>query len=282
MDVNEKGGSKLKKLLKILKGHQSMLVAYSGGVDSTFLLACAKRALGDNVVAVTATSPIHAKDDLKFAKAMASELKARHVIVETNELSIKEFTRNDKDRCYYCKKEIFRHILQVGKEEGVNVVAHAITMDDLGDYRPGIKAAEELGMIAPLLEAGFTKKDVRANLKRMGIVGWDKPPSPCLATRIPYGQEITLDKLGQIHKAERFIKSLGQRLVRVRHWGKMAVVELDPKEVQKFLDPKSRAKLIDGLKALNFEIIAIDLEGYKTGKLNAFLGGEIVSKTKLA
>lgn len=273
--------SKLKVLLKVLKGYESVLVAYSGGVDSTFLLACAKKALNGNAMAVTARSPVHPKEDLSFAKAMAKELGVRHVVVDTDELKDEAFKANTLERCYYCKKEMFKKIIRIAHEEGIRVVAHGVTLDDLSDYRPGIRAAEELGILSPLVEVGFAKKDVRANLRSMGIVGWDKPASPCLATRIPYGQEITLEKLGQVKKGERFLRSMGHKIVRVRNWNGLAVLEVEPSRIQEVVDLSRNGELLDVFKKIGFQSVALDLEGYRMGKLNRFRRQRSEGSTKV-
>jgi len=262
--------SKLASLLRLLKSYRSLAVAFSGGVDSTFLVACAKKALGEGVLAITARSPIHPKDDLNFAKAMAHELGVRHIVLDTEELEDPKFRENTKDRCYHCKKHIFEKIVKSAKEQGINTVAHGITLDDLKDHRPGIKAAEEMGIVAPLVEAGFTKKDLRANMRNMGLVGWDKPASPCFASRIPYGHAITLEKIGQVRKAERALKSLGYKLVRVRNWDGMAVIEVDPSMLTKPVELSQRKLIVEELKKIGFKVVALDLEGYESGKLNRF------------
>jgi len=262
--------SKLSSLLRLLKSYGSLAVAYSGGVDSTFLVASAKKALGDGVLAITARSPIHPKDDLNFAKAMAQEIGVRHIVVDTEELDDPRFRENTKERCYHCKRHILQKIAKLAQEQGIRVIAHGITLDDLKDHRPGIKAAEEMGIVSPLAEAGFTKKELRAHMRNMGLVGWDKPPSPCLASRIPYGHEITLEKIGQVRKAERFLKSLGHRLVRVRNWDGLAVIELDPSRLKEPLDTNQRNAIVEELKKIGFKAVALDLEGYETGKLNRF------------
>lgn len=262
--------SKLGALLRLLKSYQSVAVAYSGGVDSTFLVACAKKALGNNVVAITARSPIHPKEDLNFAKAMAEQLGVRHLVVDTEEIKDPDFIKNTVERCYYCKKEMFKKILKMAEEEGIRTVIHGLTVDDLSNHRPGIRAAEEMGVLAPMVEVGFTKKDIRANLRNMEIVGWDKPASPCLATRIPYGHEITLEKIGQVRKAEKYLKGLGHKIVRVRNWDGLAVVEVEENRVQELVTPKTRHELLRSFQELGFKTVAVDLEGYKMGKLQRF------------
>lgn len=262
--------SKLGALIRILKTYQSVAVAYSGGVDSTFLTACAKKALGDNAIAITARSPIHPKEDLQFAKAMAEQIGIRHLMVDTDELKDPEFVRNTKERCYYCKKEMFQKILKAAAEEGISTVVHGITVDDLSDHRPGIIAAEEMGVLAPMVEVGLGKKEIRKALRTMNIIGWDKPASPCFVTRIPYGHEITLEKIGQVRKAEKYLRTLGFKILRVRNWDGLGVIEVEQERIGEFIDQKKRDGVIEAFQGLGFKVVAIDLEGYKMGKMNRF------------
>jgi len=263
---------KLKNLRKILSKMGSVLIAYSGGVDSTFLLKVAREELGDKVTAVTVKSEIHHLSEVTIAKMMGQKFKVKHQFIDIDILSNKEFVNNPKERCYICKKEIFSRISEIAKELNLNFVADGSNYDDLSDYRPGMKAVKELKIRSPLKEALLTKDDIRFLSKETGLPTWNKPSNSCLATRIPYGDEITQDKLKRIEEAESFIHNLGFEQVRVRYYNKLAKIEVGEKELPLLIEKDLREKIIVKLKKLGFIYITLDLQGYRTGSMNEELG----------
>jgi pyridinium-3,5-biscarboxylic acid mononucleotide sulfurtransferase len=262
--------NKLNQLKEIIKTYGKAAVAFSGGVDSTFLLKICMDVLGkENVVAVTASSETYTLTEVEFARSMASGLNANHIIFETDELSDKNFLSNGKDRCYFCKKNFYSKLIRIAGSENILYVIDGANSDDNKDYRPGIKAAFELGIKSPLMEAGFTKENIRRFSKEMGLCTWDKPANPCLASRLPYGSTITREKLLMVAQAEDFIRSLGFRITRVRHHDKIARVEVSSSEIARFCQDDIRNKVVKRLKEMGFTWVAIDLEGYRMGSLNA-------------
>ncbi|MBN2418975.1 MAG: ATP-dependent sacrificial sulfur transferase LarE [Deltaproteobacteria bacterium] len=259
---------KKEELVRKLKNMPSLLVAFSGGVDSTFLLAVAADTLGDRVIAVTANSFIHPFSDRQMAAEFVTGRGIKHIVFDSAEIKIPGFTANSPDRCYHCKKALCNKLRQIAEEKGISHIAHAINTDDLGDYRPGIKAAEETGLIAPLVDAGLSKQEIRYLSKEMGLATWDKPSMACLASRIPYGTAITEEKISMIEKAEKIIAHEGFRQYRVRHHGTVARIEVSENEISRLMDTGLREKIISGLKKLGFKHIALDLEGYTSGSMN--------------
>jgi len=260
---------KLKQLRQILHALKSCGIAYSGGVDSTFLSKVAYDVLGENAVAVTATSSTFPKRELDDAKSFAQSIGIPHIIIQSEELDIKRFSDNPPNRCYYCKKELFRKIQQVTRNHHLNVVLDGSNADDQGDYRPGERALRELHIRSPLKEAGLTKQEIRTLSKSMKLSSSNKPAFACLASRFPYNVKITKERLEQVEAAEKYLFSLGIRQCRVRYHEHIARIEVGADELAAILTYAS--KIIKRFKALGFTYITLDLEGYRTGSLNEML-----------
>jgi pyridinium-3,5-biscarboxylic acid mononucleotide sulfurtransferase len=260
---------KVKKLKSILKDMGSVLVAYSGGVDSTFLLKVCRQVLGDNVLAVTGDSATYPAQELAFAKKAARDIGSRHLIIKTDELADKRFTANSPRRCYYCKSELFGALKSLAKEKKMNFVIDASSVSDRHDYRPGSKAGQLLGVRSPLEEAGFTKEDIRKASRALKLSTWDKPSLACLASRIPYGTPIAPALLGRISKAEKFLQGLGFRQVRLRHYNGLCRIEVPESNIAALVAQRDR--ITRRLKKLGYQYITIDLQGYRTGSMNETL-----------
>ncbi len=272
----ERARIKKENLLFRLKGIGSLVVAYSGGVDSTFLLTAAHDTLGKGVIAATATSVIHPLRETEFSQKYTREKGIRHIVFRSKEMDVSGFVQNDHKRCYRCKQYLFRMFFTIARQEGIHHVAHGANMDDLSDYRPGFKAAEEAGAIAPLVDAQLNKEEVRFLSKEMGLSTWNHPSLACLASRVPYGSRITEEKLVMIAKAEDFLLEKGLRDIRVRHHGLVARIEVGEDELEALVRKKFRKAIIEKFRKIGFEYIALDLEGYMPGKMNRELK-EIVS-----
>lgn len=259
---------KLKKLKEYILNQNSMVIAFSGGVDSSLLLHVANEVLGDKVLAVTARSSTYPEREYKIAEEFARKIGAKHISIISEELDIKGFSENPKDRCYYCKKELFGKLVEIAKEQGFNVVAEGSNIDDLSDYRPGKKAKEECNVVSPLLEVGLTKAEIREIAKERGIEHWHKPAYACLASRFPYGQKITAEKLRMIEMAEEFLFNSGFLQVRVRNHDGLARIEVSPDERKKFFDEKIMDRVYEEFAKIGFSHTSLDLKGYRTGSMN--------------
>ena len=260
--------SKLKNLKKHLKQLQSVAVAFSGGVDSTFLLKIAHDVLGDNVIAVTARSSAYSEREFRDAAKFVREMGISHQVVSFNELDVPGFADNSPERCYFCKRDFLSKVVAVAQEHNIRHVVEGSNVDDLGDYRPGMQAVRELGVESPLQEAGLGKEEIRILSKKMDLPTWNKPAFACLASRFPYGQKITIDKLKIIDQAEQFLLDLGIRQVRVRHHGDIARIEVSREERSFFFDTDLMDKVYEKFKQLGFMYTALDLKGYRTGSMN--------------
>jgi len=265
--------SKTDKLMALLRSRPKALVAFSGGVDSTLLLKLCRDALGPgNVTAVTGVSQTYTPEEKRTARRAARELGVRHVLLETDELACSDFASNPPDRCYHCKRELFGKIAVMARDLGLDAFYDASNVDDLADYRPGRRATEELGVVSPLVQAGFTKKDVRALSKKLGLPTWDKPANPCLASRVPYGTPITVETLARIRAGEKFLRGLGFPVVRLRHHGELARIEVPAADRGRLLRPATAQKVAKKLKSLGYLWTAVDIEGYSMGSLNRAVG----------
>jgi uncharacterized protein len=268
MQIDEKW-DRLRSLLGELK---LAVLAYSGGVDSSVLLRAASEVLGQGLIAVTAVSETYPPDELGPAKEYAASLGVRHRILPTDELVREEFSRNAPDRCYHCKQELFDKLRQIADTEGIPHVLDGSNVDDLKDHRPGRRAAAERSVRSPLAEAGLTKQDIRDLARRQGLPMWDKPSLACLSSRIPYGTRITSELLATIQSAEDIIRGLGVRQVRVRHHNDTARIEVGPEDLVRLAASGTRERVVAEFKELGYTYVCLDLEGYRTGSMNAVLG----------
>jgi len=261
----------LKQLKSIIEKTGSLAVAYSGGVDSTFLLKVAHDVLKDKVIAFTARSAIHPEREFKQAEEFSCQSGIRHIVIQSKELEMEEFTANPPNRCYLCKHSLFLQIKEIAAKYHIQNIAEGSNIGDLDDYRPGMKAIEELGIISPLQDAGFNKNAIRKLSKKIGLPTWNKQSSACLASRFPYGEKITRDKLTMVDKAEQYLIDLGFRQVRVRYHGDTARIEVAEAERRKFFNLKLMNNIYKKFGQIGFIYSSLDLQGYRTGSMNEIL-----------
>jgi len=270
--------TKLKHLKQILLQMKTILVAYSGGIDSTFLLKTTYDVLGHaNVLAVTADSATYPAEEAKDAARLAASLGAKHETILTNELNNELFIQNPPDRCYHCKKELFTHLWKIADKHNLAVVVDGANHDDLQDFRPGMKAGQELGIRHPLQEAGLTKAEIRQIAREQGLPNWAKPSMPCLSSRFPYGHTIEPLKLRQVEESERYLRSLGFTECRVRHHGDIARIEVQETLFNNIISEPICQKVTAKLKSLGFSYITLDLQGFRSGSMNEVLSKEIIN-----
>lgn len=265
---------KYEKLQQLLTQYGSVAVAFSGGVDSAFLLYVAHRTLGSRALAVTAQSPSFPQWEQSDGENFCKRYGIAQLVVHTGDLQAETFRKNPPDRCYHCKKAIFTALGQVAVRQGLAVVADGSNMDDMNDFRPGHRAIRELGVRSPLREAALTKADIRALSEELGLPTWNKPSFACLASRFVYGEEITNEKLQMVEQAEQLLLGLGFRQLRVRIHGKMARIELLPQDISRFMEPEIRQPVYERLKELGFSYVTLDLGGFRTGSMNETLNKE--------
>lgn len=266
---------KLEKLKQIFTEMDRALIAYSGGIDSTLVAKVAYDVLCDRALAVTAESPSLLPEDLEDAKIQAAEIGITHQIVQTHEIENPNYSSNPVNRCYFCKSELHDTLKPLAQSLGYPYVVDGVNADDLKDYRPGIQAAKERGARSPLAEVGITKAEVREISQHLGLPWWDKPAQPCLSSRFPYGEEITVAKLQRVGRSELYLRKLGWRNLRVRSEGDTAKIELPPEQIKEFVLTTDLPTLVSAFQEFGFVYVTLDLEGYRSGKLNQVLPSEI-------
>jgi uncharacterized protein len=261
--------AKEQRLLEQLRQVPSLVVAYSGGVDSAYLAYAAHQVLGDRMLAVTALSASYSERDRQEAQAVVARFKLPHEFITTDELSNPGYRANNPDRCYFCKDELFDKLDELVARRGFAAVAYGVNVDDQGDWRPGQRAAREHKVLTPLLDAGLTKADIRELARRADVPVWNRPASACLSSRIAYGIEVTPERLAIVEKGEEALRALGFRQFRVRYHDKLVRIEIAPEELPRALDPAMARRFVEIFKPLGFTYVTLDLEGYRTGSLNA-------------
>jgi uncharacterized protein len=261
----------LERLKENLRAADGLLVAFSGGVDSTFLLKVAHMVLGDRAVGITASSPTAPPGELEAARELAGIIGCRHIVVDSHELDNPSFTRNPVNRCYFCKDELYRICRAEADRRGFSTVVDGTNLDDLKDHRPGLKAAKEWRIGHPLVEAEMTKEEIRRSSRDLGLPSWDKPAIACLSSRFPYGTEITVERLGKVGACEKVLKDLRFREFRVRYHGELARIEVAAEEIGRLFDGEIRESIVRRFKQIGFTFVSLDLEGYRAGSMNESL-----------
>ena len=263
--------AKERDLARLLAGYRSVIVAFSGGVDSAYLAFAANRELGSRALAVTGDSASYPTFQRELAEQLTSQFGIRHRIILTEEFQDPNYTDNPPNRCYYCKSELYTKLSDLARQIGFDAICDGTNADDVGDYRPGRRAALEMNVRSPLLECGITKAEVRELSRQAGIPAWNEPASACLSSRVPYGEVVTIGKLSMVDRAETALRQLGFRQVRVRHHGDVARIEIGEDEMERALHPEMAQRMSAALKGLGFKYVALDLEGYRMGSLNETL-----------
>ena len=258
-------------LLSRLREAGRVMVAFSGGVDSSYLAWAAHRALGDDALAVTAVSPSYPASHRRMAEEIVAGFDLPHRFIETNEMDRPAYRANASDRCYHCKSELFETMDRLVEELGFDHVSYGVNTDDTGDFRPGHRAADEHAVLSPFLDVSLSKEEIRSLSRAAGLPTADLPASACLSSRLPYGTEVTVERLSQVEKGEEALRALGFEQVRLRHHGELARVEIAPDELPRALDPPMAMRIVDVIKPLGFRYVSLDLEGYRTGSLNEVL-----------